>query len=193
MANFLVTRGAKKIVLVSSSGVRTGFQSLFMRRWKEKNIEVAIIEYDTSKPEETEALLKEANRLGQVAGIFHVEAVLHHVTASDLIAADFRSSYDQKAASVINLDTASRKLCPNLKHFFVWSSATSGHGTAGQADHGYTDSVLGKISEARKAAGYPSVIVSNNYVQHSLKMHLKLLALSKVYLKCIILKQLLFV
>ncbi|XP_022181594.1 fatty acid synthase-like [Myzus persicae] len=159
MANFLVTRGAKKLVLVSSGGVRTGFQSLFMRRWKEKNIEVDVVEYDTTKLEETEALLKEANQLGQVAGIFHVEAVLHSVSASDLTAADFRSAFDKKAASVINLDTASRKLCPKLKHFFVWSSGTSGHGTAGQADHGYTDSVLGKISEARKAAGYPSTVV----------------------------------
>ncbi|KAL4113184.1 hypothetical protein QTP88_016854 [Uroleucon formosanum] len=159
MSNFLVTRGAKKLVLVSSGGVRTGFQSLFMRRWKEKNIEVNVVEYDTTKPEETEKLLKEANQMGQVAGIIHLENVLHSVSASDLTLNDFRSAFDQKAASVINLDTASRKLCPKLKHFFVWSSATSGHGTAGQADHGYADSVLGKISETRKAAGYPSTVV----------------------------------
>lgn len=159
MTNFLVTRGAKKIVLVSSSGVRTGFQSSFIRRWKEKNIEIAIIDYDTTKPEETVALLKEANQLGQVAGIFHLEAVLHSVSASDLTTADFRSAFNQKAASVINLDTVSRKLCPKLKHFFIWSSGTSGHGTAGQADHGYTDSALGKISEARQAAGFPSTVV----------------------------------
>jgi len=159
MANFLVTRGAKKLVLVSSSGVRTGFQSLFMRRWKEKNIEVLIIEYDTTKPEETEAVLKEANQLGHVAGIFHLEAVLHcSVSASDLTATDFHSAFDQKATSVKNLDMASRKLCPQLEHFFVWSSGTSGHGTAGKANYGYTGSVLEKISEARQAAGYPSVI-----------------------------------
>jgi len=166
MANFLVTRGAKKLVLVSSGGVRTGFQSLFMRRWKEKNIEVNVVEYDTTKPEETEKLLKEANQLGQVAGIIHLEGVLHNVSASDLTADDFRSAFDQKATSVINLDKVSRKLCPKLKHFFVWSSATSGHGTAGQADHGYTDSALGKISEARQAAGYPSVIDFYSFYRH---------------------------
>lgn len=159
MANFLVTRGAKKIVLVSSSGVSTGFQSLFMRRWKEKNIEVAVIAYDTTKPEETEALLKQANQLGPVAGIFHVDSVLHSISSTDLTAADFRSAFDQKALSVINLDTASQKLCPKLKYFSVWSSGTSGHGIAGQADYGYSDSAIGKISEARKAAGYPSTVV----------------------------------
>lgn len=183
MANFLVTRGAKKLVLVSSSGVCTGFQSLFMRRWKEKNIEVDVVKFDTTKPEQTEAMLQEANQLGHVAGIFHLEAVLHNNSASDLTAADFRSAFDQKAASVINLDTISRKLCPQLENFFVWSSSTSGHGTAGQADHGYADSTLVKISEARQAAGYPSVIhflkflpniTNNNYVPHSLKTHLKL-------------------
>lgn len=170
MANFLVTRGAKKIVLVSSSGVRTGFQSLFMRRWKEKFVEVAVIEYDTTKPEETEALLKEANIIGPVAGIFHVDSVLHSVSATDLTATDFRTAFDQKAASVKNLDTASQKLCPKLKHFLVWSSGTSGHGTAGQADHGYSDSAIGKISEARQAAGYPSVIYFYNFYRNTISV-----------------------
>jgi len=159
MANFLVARGAKKIVLVSNSGVRTGFQSLFMRRWKEKSIEVAVIECDTTKPEETEALLKKANIIGPVAGIFHVDSVLHSVSSTDLTATDFRTAFDQKAASVINLDTVSQKLCPKLKYFLIWTSGTSGHGTAGQADHGYSDSAIGKISEARRAAGYPSTVV----------------------------------
>lgn len=170
MANFLVTRGAKKIVLVSSSGVSTGFQSLFMRRWKEKNIEVAVIAYDTTKPEETEALLKQANQLGPVAGIFHVDSVLHSISSTDLTAADFRSAFDQKALSVINLDTASQKLCPKLKYFFVWSSGTSGHGIAGQADYGYSDSAIGKISEARKAAGYPSVIYFYNFYLNTMSI-----------------------
>lgn len=158
MANFLVTRGAKKLVLVSGSGVRSGFQSLFVRRWTEKNVQaVVVIGNDTAKTDGAESLLKEANKLGPVAGIFHLESVLHSISSSDLTATDFRSAFDQKAASAVNLDVASRKLCPQLEHFFLWSSITSGHGTAGQANHGYADAVLGKISESRQAAGYPSV------------------------------------
>jgi len=159
MANFLVTRGAKKLMLVTSGGVRSGFQSLFIRRWREKNIQVVIVEYDTTKTEGAETVLKEANILGPVAGIFQLEAVLHHVSVTDLTAPDFHSAFAQKAASTVNFDTASRKLCPQLEHFFVWSSITSGHGVAGQANYGYADAVLAKISEARQAAGYPSVIL----------------------------------
>lgn len=158
MANFLVTRGAKKLVLVSSNGVSSGFQSLFIRRWKENNIEVVIAEYDTTKAEEAETLLKESNRLGPVAGIFQLESVLHNISGSDLNALDFHSAFAQKAVSTINLDVISRKLCPKLEHFFIWSSITSGHGMAGQADYGYADAVLAKISETRQATGYPSVI-----------------------------------
>lgn len=158
MANFLVTRGAKKLVLVSSNGVSSGFQSLFIRRWKENNIEVVIADYDTTKAEETEALLKESNRLGPIAGIFQLESVLHNISGSNLTAPDFHSAFAQKAVSTINLDMISRKLCPKLEHFFLWSSTTSGHGTAGLANYGYADAVLTKISEARQAAGYPSVI-----------------------------------
>lgn len=157
MANFLVTRGAKKLVLVSSSGVSSGFQSLFIRRWNEKNVQVVIVDYDSAKPAEAEKLLVEANKLGPVAGIFQLEAVAHTTTASDLSASDFQLVFNQKAESTINLDTASRKLCPQLEHFFVWSSGASGHGTAFNANYGYTDAALTRISEARQAAGYPSV------------------------------------
>lgn len=166
MANFLVTRGARKLVLVSGSGVQFGFQSLFVRRWKEKNVQVVTVEYDSAKPEGAEALLKEANKLGPVAGIFQTETVLHNVTNTDLTAVDFRSAFDQKTAFTINLDIASRNLCPQLKHFFLWSSATSGHGIAGQANYGYADAALTKLSEARQAAGYPSVniVLMNVYI-----------------------------
>lgn len=157
MANFLVTRGAKKLVLVSSTGVTSGFQSLFIRRWSEKNIQVVIVDYDSAKPAEAETLLVEANKLGPVAGIFHLEAISHAITASELSASDFQMIFNQKADSTINLDIASRKLCPQLEYFFVWSSGASGHGTAFNANYGYTDSALTRISEARQAAGYPSV------------------------------------
>lgn len=158
MANFLVARGAKKLVLVSSSNVNSGFQSLFIRRWREKNVQVVIVECDTVEPKEAETLLKEANKLGPVAGIFQVEAVLHEVSVTDLNAPDFLSAFSQKTASTINLDAASRNLCPQLEHFFIWSSVSSCHGIAGQANYGYADAALSKISEGRQAAGYPSVI-----------------------------------
>lgn len=76
LSNFLVTRGAKKLVLVSRKGVRSGFQSLFLRRWKEKNVQVLNVEYDTTKPEGAEVLLKEANKLGPVGGVFQLAAVI---------------------------------------------------------------------------------------------------------------------
>lgn len=157
MANFLVTRGAKKLVLVSSNGVTSGFQSLFIRRWKENNVQVVVVDYDTTKPEGAQELLKEANKLGSVSGIFQLEAVLHNISVFDLTADDFLSAFNQKFMSTVNLDYASRKLCPQLNHFFVWSSGTAGHGTAGLANYGYADAALARLSEARKSAGYPSV------------------------------------
>lgn len=157
MANFLVTRGAKKLVLVSDGGVTSGFQSLFIRRWKESGVDVVTVVYDTTKPAGAEALLKEANKLGPVAGIFQLEDVLHTATKTVLTASNFSTVLDEKVASTVNLDLASRKSCPQLERFFVWSSGASGHGAVGQADYGYADAVLAKLSEARQAAGYPSV------------------------------------
>lgn len=47
-----------------------------MRRWREKNVQTVTVEYDTTKPEGAETLLKEANKLGPVGGIFQMAAVI---------------------------------------------------------------------------------------------------------------------
>ncbi|XP_050542847.1 fatty acid synthase-like isoform X2 [Daktulosphaira vitifoliae] len=159
VANFLVSRGARKLVLVSRSGVRSGFQSLFLRRWHEKNVQVVTVEYDTSNIEGAEALIKKANKLGPVGGIFQLAAALHDALINDLTVDHFHLANDPKAISTLNLDLASRKLCPQLEYFIAWSSGTSGHGTAGQSNYGYANSVVERISEARQAAGYPSTCI----------------------------------
>lgn len=158
MANFLVTRGAKKLVLVSDNGVTSGFQSLFIRRWKENDLDVVTVLYDTTKPAEAEALLKEANKLGPVAGIFQLDDIMHSAGISDLTASDFSSAFNKKCVSTINLDLASRKSCPQLEWFFIWSFRASGRGAT---SHNYVNAVLAKLSEARQAASYPSV--NNDY------------------------------
>lgn len=65
LANWLVTRGAKHVVLTSRSGVRTGYQALCVRRWREIGINVAISTDDVTTPAGAEKLIKAANKLGK--------------------------------------------------------------------------------------------------------------------------------
>jgi fatty acid synthase len=75
LASWLVQRGATRIVLTSRSGVRTGYQALCVRRWREAGVNVCISTTDCGTAEGAEKLLQEAAKLGPVGGIFNLAAV----------------------------------------------------------------------------------------------------------------------
>lgn len=75
LAQWLILRGATKIVLTSRSGIRTGYQSLCVRRWEESGINVFISTADFTKENGAEQLINEALQLGPVGGIFNLAAV----------------------------------------------------------------------------------------------------------------------
>jgi hypothetical protein len=75
LADWLVIRGARKLVLSSRSGVRTGYQSLCVRTWRSYGATVAICLADITTKSGVRALLSEAHRLGQVDAIFNLAMV----------------------------------------------------------------------------------------------------------------------
>lgn len=75
LANWLVGRGARHLVLSSRSGVRTGYQSRFIRVWKESKINVLVSTNDISTEEGAKNLLSEASAIGPVGGIFNLAMV----------------------------------------------------------------------------------------------------------------------
>lgn len=53
----------------------------------------------------------------------------------------------------MNLDELSRKICPNMRHFVAFSSASCGRGNAGQSNYGWSNSVMERIIENRFHCG----------------------------------------
>jgi KR domain. len=50
-------------------------------------------------------------------------------------------------------------MCPQLRHFVVFSSVSCGRGNAGQTNYGMTNSVMERICEARVREGFPGLAV----------------------------------
>jgi fatty acid synthase len=75
LTHWLVLRGARKLVLSSHSGVRTGYQSSRIRTWRSYGAKVVISLADITTESGIRALLSEANRLGQVDAIFNLAVV----------------------------------------------------------------------------------------------------------------------
>jgi fatty acid synthase len=75
LADWLVLRGARKLVLSSRRGVRIGYQSFCVRAWRSYGAAVVISLADITTESGIRALLSEANSLGQVDAIFNLAVV----------------------------------------------------------------------------------------------------------------------
>lgn len=159
LANWLVTRGATKLVLTSRSGVKTGYQSLMIRRWADRGVEVLIDTNDVTTLKGAKDLLTAANKLGTVGGIFNLAAVLRDGLLDDQTEANFKTVNVPKVDGTKHLDTASRDLCPVLDYFICFSSVSCGRGNIGQTNYGLANSAMERICEARQMAGLPGTAI----------------------------------
>ena len=75
LADWLVLRGARKLVLSSRTCIRTGYQSLRVRLWRSYGAKVVISLADITTESGVSDLLSDANRLGQVDAIFNLALV----------------------------------------------------------------------------------------------------------------------
>lgn len=111
---------------------------------------------DVTTKKGCEELIKEATSLGPVGGIFNLAVALRDGLFENQNAKLFRESFDPKATATKHLDELSRKLCPNLKHFVIFSSVSCGRGNAGQSNYGMANSIMERIVERRHEAKLPA-------------------------------------
>lgn len=114
---------------------------------------------DITTKEGCEELLKTANELGPVEAIFNLAVVLKDSILENQTSDSFRDSYRPKALATKYLDEISRRLCPKLKDFVVFSSVSCGRGNAGQTNYGHSNSVMERICEKRKSEGLPALAI----------------------------------
>lgn len=159
LAQWLVTRGATRLVLSSRSGVRTGYQAWRVRRWRERGVRVLLSTADAATAEGARALLRAALALGPVGGVFNLAAVLRDAFLDRQAPADFRTVAAPKAAATRALDAATRELAPELDYFVAFSSVSCGRGNPGQSNYGLANSVMERVVERRQADGLPALAV----------------------------------
>jgi fatty acid synthase len=73
--------------------------------------------------------------------------------------ADFTASAAPKALATHHLDVLSRQMCPDLRHFVVFSSFSCGRGNMGQTNYGMNNSIMERICEARVRDGLPGLAI----------------------------------
>lgn len=160
VAYWMANRGARKLVLVSRSGIKNEYQFVFVKRIQYANkdgeeIQVKIATNDPSTMNGAEQLIRESEKLGPVGGIFHFATVLNDAFIEDQTAATFKKVCAPKMDALGHLDTITRQLCPQLDYFVAFSSQSSSRGFIGQNNYGYANSVMEHICEQRRLDGLP--------------------------------------
>ncbi|KAL6440730.1 hypothetical protein ACFW04_003291 [Cataglyphis niger] len=159
LANWMISRGAKFIILVSRSGIRTGYQALCVRRWRENGVKILVSTADVTTLSGAERLIQESSRLAPVGGIFNLAAVLRDALIENLTEADFKTVTLPKIEGTRNLDAISRKSCPSLDYFVVFSSTSCGRGNMGQTNYGFANSAMERMMEQRQANSLPGLAI----------------------------------
>ncbi|XP_075147103.1 fatty acid synthase 3 [Haematobia irritans] len=155
LADWMIMRGARKIVLSSRRGLSKDYQSYRIALWKSYGCEISVSTSDITTMDGCAKLLEEANKVGPVGGIFNLAVVLRDAIFENQTKDMFVESFGPKARATQYLDELSRKRCPKLEHFVVFSSVSCGRGNAGQSNYGMANSIMERIIENRVEQGYP--------------------------------------
>lgn len=74
-------------------------------------------------------------------------------------AEDFVKVFKSKIESAKNMDKISQKKCPDLDHFVVYSSISTGRGNAGQTNYGMANSAMERLCENRRKHNLPGTAI----------------------------------
>ncbi|XP_047400181.1 fatty acid synthase isoform X1 [Sciurus carolinensis] len=159
LAQWLVTRGAQKLVLTSRSGIRTGFQAKHVGEWRRQGVQVLVSSSDASSLEGARALVSEAAQLGPIGGVFNLAMVLRDAMLENQTPELFQDVSKPKYSGTLNLDRVTREACPELDYFVAFSSVSCGRGNAGQSNYGFANSTMERICEQRRHDGLPGLAV----------------------------------
>ncbi|XP_070493817.1 fatty acid synthase-like [Chironomus tepperi] len=156
LADWLVLRGCKNLVLSSSRGITKPYQAYRIKTWESYGVTVVVNTSNITSKEGCEKLILAARELGPVGGIFNLAVVLRDGIFENQDATKFNESMAPKAVATKYLDEISRVLCPKLQYFVVFSSVSCGRGNAGQSNYGMANSVMERVMEQRHSLGLPA-------------------------------------
>ncbi|XP_067214186.1 fatty acid synthase-like [Linepithema humile] len=139
LADWLVARGAQNLVFISRAGVKNGYQQMKIDLRKS---------YGVKSVNHIERRCVGRRRLridAEVGGKTGIET--------------FQEPFKAKAWATKNLDYLTRKICPQLRHFVVFSSVSCGRRNAGQTNYGMANSIMERICERKVQEGLHGLAV----------------------------------
>lgn len=115
LVDWLILRGARKLVLNSRKGISTGYQAMRIRFWKSYGVDIVISTEDITTYEGCQRLIEQAQELGPVEALFNLAVVLRDSLFDNLNKQQYIESFGPKALATKHFDVLTRSMCPELK------------------------------------------------------------------------------
>ncbi len=157
-ARWLVRHGARRLALLSRSGMATPGADAAMAAFEEAGVHARAFACDVAEAAQLQATLSEIRSgMGPIRGVLHAAMVLDDAFLQDLNAARFATVIRPKLAGALALDRLTRH--DPLDLFVLFSSVTTVIGTPGQASYVAANRALEALAERRHAEGRPALAV----------------------------------
>ena len=157
-AEWLAERGARHLVLISRSGLRTDEANAVVERLTCRGVEVLGAACDVTDGEAVERLLAKIRASWPpLRGIVHAAAVIDDALVCNLDQEKIRKVLAPKVLGALHLHRATQAL--PLDFFVLFSSAAALFGNPGQAAYVAANTYLGTLARARRRVGLAATCV----------------------------------
>ena len=156
VARFLVTHGARHIVLVGRRGAREEQQAQ-LSELEQLGASVKVVQADIADTEQLAQALAAAT-YPPLRGVIHAAGILNDGILQQQSWQAFEEVMAPKVTGAWNLHTLTKN--QPLEFFVLFSSATSLLGNAGQANHAAANAFLDGLASYRRHLGLPSLSIN---------------------------------
>ncbi|MFO0601740.1 MAG: thioester reductase domain-containing protein [Polyangiales bacterium] len=159
LADWLVAHGARRLCLVSRSGLASGDAAAKVEALRAAGVEVTCPRAAADDREAMAGVVHEANAPdAPLRGVFHLAGALSDATLEGLTPAHFDAVMRPKLDGARALDALTRGLA--LDHFVLFGSAAAVLGSPAQGNYAAANAAMEALVSARRAAGLPALSIA---------------------------------
>jgi len=159
VAQWMTTKGARNLVLMSRSGVKTDFERNIVKNMEENGVNVMIAKGSVNDQADVDRIFKEvADTMPPLKGIQHAAMVLDDGSIPEIDHDRYMRVFNPKAVGCWMLHEATKDM--DLDHFLSYSSISAIYGNPGQVSYVGANSFLDNFSQWRRAQGLPATTVN---------------------------------
>ena len=159
VAEWMTSKGARNLVLMSRSGVKTDFERDIVKRMEANGVNVMIAKGSVNDQADVDRIFKEvAETMPPIKGIQHAAMVLDDGSIPEIDHDRYMRVFNPKAVGCWMLHEATKDM--DLDHFVSYSSISAIYGNPGQVSYVGANSFLDNFSHWRRAQGLPATTVN---------------------------------